>query len=106
MAHKPKQVGGNLTISDVSTGGGVSVNSSTATTLVAEDEKRTYLEISNPHNQSVWIKLQAASVDDNKSGIFIPSKGRWVMGDSDKYTGEVSAIMNSGASKIIPVVTM
>lgn len=101
-----KRIGGNLTISDEAVEANVSINSTTATTLVEEDEDRTYLEISNPSNQDVWIKLQAASVDDNKTGIHLPAGERWRMGDNDKYTGEVSAIMDVGGSKLIHTTEM
>jgi len=93
--------GGNITTSDIATEGSVSINSATATLFSAVDANRTYLEISNPSNQAVWIKLQAASVDNVKTGIYLPGGERWVMGDLDKYTGEVSAIMNIGGAVLI-----
>lgn len=101
-----KKRGGNITVSNTSTPLVVTVNSGTSTTLVPADNQRTYLEISNPSNQDVWIKLQAASVDNIKTGILLPPSERWRMGDNDKYTGEVSAIMNIGGSKDIHITEM
>ena len=101
-----KKRGGNITVSNESKTLKVSVNSGTATTLVTADNQRTYLEISNPNNQTVWIKLQEAAVDNIKTGIHVLPGGKWRMPDNDKYTGEVSAIMSTGASKNIHITEM
>lgn len=51
-------------------------------------------------NQAVWIKLQPASTDDVKKGIWIEAKigaiNYWEMLTDNIYTGEISAISNGG----------
>lgn len=50
-------------------------------------------------NQAVWVKLQAASIDDDKKGIWIEAKigalNFWQMPTDNIYVGEISAIANS-----------
>ena len=51
-------------------------------------------------NQAVWIKLQPASIDNDKKGIWVEAKigalNFWTMPSDNIYTGEISAIANGG----------
>lgn len=98
---KNKMIERTLNTSPVSVQGSVSVGSSTAVTLVAENSKRIYLSISNPTNKTVWIKFQESGVDNIKTGEFVLPGGRWRMDVNTLYTGEVSVIMDSGGANTI-----
>ena len=78
---------------------GVAVNNSTSTTLVILTKFDSLMVMTNDGNQDVWVKLQAASVDDDKKG-FIVYKGTTTELDLEKinYPGEVSAITANGNS--------
>ena len=79
---------GSATLSDE-----IELNSSTSITVQAANEDRNFFGFSNCSIQSdVWLKLQAASVDDDKKGIFVAKKSYWEMPSKDKYYGEISAI--------------
>lgn len=83
----------------------ITLNSTTTTTIAAANPDRNYILI---HNNSAatacWIKLQAASVDDDKKGIFIdksvPVPSEWEMPVDNIYIGEISAISDSGSVDI------
>lgn len=75
-----------------------------STTISVAKDERTMFIIDGRPEKGVWIKLQAASVDNDKKGIYMNEleKGdsRWEMTDKN-YTGEISAIANSsGVVKI------
>ncbi len=72
----------------------IELNSSTSTSIVAANEERVYFSFSNPSNQDVWLKLQAASVDDEKKGIWVPNGETWRMPTFAVYVGDISAIAN------------
>ena len=78
----------------------ITLNSSTSIKILDSDTKRIYTGISNIGNQDVWLKLQAASVDNEKKGIFIPSRSFYELPPDNVYTGEISAITMVGAGKI------
>lgn len=83
---------------------GIELNAATTVVIAAANPDRTYLHINNNSNKDpVWIKLQPASIDNDKKGIFLSSKdkpdGRWETGDNI-YTGEVSAIAEKGSPTI------
>lgn len=61
---------------------------------------RTVFMVSNPSNENIWIKLQAAAVDNDKKGIYIPRGGYWEMTPDNIYTGEISAIAESETPNI------
>jgi hypothetical protein len=68
------------------------INKTTSTTLSVANADRTYLLICNTSSKKVWVKLQAASVDNDKKGIFLKKETFWEMVTDNVYTGEVSAI--------------
>lgn len=77
------------------------VNSSTSTTVITANEKRIFLHISNDgDNQDSWIKLQAASVDNDKKGIFLRGRSFWEMQVDNMYTGEICVIGDNTGSNI------
>ena len=85
--------------------GPITINSSTSTVVVVANTNRIFLHISNNDNAiGFWLKLQAASVDDEMNGIFISSKVGsipfWEMPADNIYTGEISAIAESGTFDI------
>ena len=53
----------------------------------------------NGDSKPVWIKLQSASTDNDKKGIWIERKAGvnpyWEMNPDNPYTGEISAIADS-----------
>lgn len=54
---------------------------------------------------SIFIKLQAASIDNDKKGIWIGRQGNvfeigWTMPSDNIYLGEISAIALSGAPDV------
>ncbi len=82
-------------INDTAVQASVTMNSSTTTKIVDLNLNRLYLRIDNVGNQTVHLKLQAASVDNIKIGIQIPPDGFWEMPTDNSYTGEVSGIAAS-----------
>lgn len=69
----------------------------TSVTIAAANERRVYFSVNNGNgSEACWIKLQAASVDDVKKGIFLAEKGEgmtfWEMPEDNIYTGEISVI--------------
>lgn len=101
-----KKIGAGINFSDTASEGSVSVDSTTAVTLVAAKSDRFYLEITNPNNQAVWVKFQESATDNLKTPVKIGPNDRWRMPPNDKYTGEVSVIMNSGGAKDIHFLEM
>lgn len=85
----------NTTIS-----GSIALNSSTSVKVADVNPDRIMLTFSNPNNQSVWLKLQAASIDDDKKGILVCGNTVFKMpfntDNTGTYIGEVSAIADSG----------
>lgn len=82
----------------------INLNSTTAVTIVAANPDRIFLDINNDNSANgFWVKLQAASVDDDKKGIFITSKVGsrpfWQMPNDNVYTGEISAIADADSPK-------
>ena len=86
----------------------VNLNSSTAVKLADANPNRIFFNVNingNASDTSIFIKLQAASVDNDKCGIWIGRrldedgsyfKVDWEMPSDNIYTGEISAIMQSG----------
>ena len=81
-------------------GSAIALNASTSTTIITTNTSRTYFIFNNPSNKDVWLKLQAASVDDDKKGIFIEKGGFWIMPCDTIYNGEISAIADIDAPNV------
>jgi len=78
-------------------GSGITLNTSTSVKIADANADRLFFDVNNDDaSQGFWVKLQAASVDDDKKGIFITSKTGarpfWCMPVDNIYTGEISAI--------------
>ncbi len=84
---------------------GITLNISTSVKIADANEDRIYFSAEcNAETASAWLKLQAATVDDDKKGLFLTkvSLGRfcWKMPSDNIYTGEISAIAQIGNPKI------
>ena len=93
---------------DSITSSGISVDSTTAVTLIAAPPSlippRIKVVIYNSGNRILWVRLYAASVDNLKRGIPVePGQTKIIMEGSDIYTGEVSGIMDSGVARDVYV---
>jgi len=76
---------------------GVTTNATTSTLVAAANTNRQAAFITNSNaTDEVWIKLQAASVDDDKKGRLLTAKESWDITKLN-YTGEISAIAAAGA---------
>lgn len=98
-----KTIGRNVNKTDV--GGDkspVTLNSSTATKILDANDDRISYTISNPNSQDVWIKEQAATVDNLKQGKILFKRSVYESPTDNIYTGEVSAISVSGSPSVFP----
>lgn len=83
----------------------ITLNSTTSTTLSTEkigpDKRPTRIafEVTNIGNQRVWIKKQAASVDNDKKGRPLERNGTYWM-SRNIYKGEISAIAENGNPEV------
>jgi len=93
----PKIIGRNTNQNDTAVLSNAIVLNNTTSIKVADAlNTRINFSFSNNSNKDVWLKLQAASIDNDKKGIFVPRNGYWEMTPDNIYTGEISAIANSG----------
>lgn len=100
-----KSIGRNQNISDDAAISIISINDATSTTLSAANPRRVFFYVSNNSaSAEAWIKLQAASVDNDKKGIFLGKKADpprdWTMMQDTPYTGEISGISESGTHDV------
>ena len=96
-----KTIGRNLNTTDTATlGSAVALNSSTSIKLVDSLSDRIFFSLSNTTNKDVWLKLQAANIDNDAKGIYVPRGGYWEMPADNIYTGEISAIAVSGTPSV------
>ncbi len=84
---------------------GITLNDSTSVMVIAANPSRRGLHVNcNFPDKASWVKLQAASVDNDKKGIFLNEKEKgvthWDMPSDRIYTGEISAIADSGTPVI------
>jgi len=101
--------GRNFNTNDVAAVTSVDLNSTTATKIADVNADRLTFHVnSNDENNAVWIKLQAASVDNDKKGIFLarniaaagPGRSLYDMPTDNVYTGEISAISEAGTPTV------
>lgn len=78
----------------------VALNATTSTTIKIANDARRFFAVSNNSTKDVWLKLQAAAVDDDKKGIFMPKGSYWEMPPDNVYIGEISAIADNGSPTI------
>ncbi len=79
----------------------VTLNSTTSVVLAQANPNRVFFRAdNNGNNNGVWLKLQPASLDDDKKGIYLsknipseaPGEVCWEMPTDNVYTGEICAI--------------
>ena len=94
--------GRNINNNDVAVLTSVTLNSSTSTKVsdACSNGCRFSYTVENPSGQDVWIKFQAASVDNDKKGYFLAKRSFRTMVVDNVYRGEVSAIAVSGTPTI------
>lgn len=79
----------------------IPLNATTSTKIADADDQRSFFSVHNKDTTNgVWIKLQAATVDDGKKGIFLGPGESWTMPDMAIYIGEVSAIAEAGTPNV------
>ena len=83
----------------------VTIGSSVSVVVLPANPDRMYVQINNnDSDRDCWIKLQPASQDNDKKGIFMHRRGggndTWQMPTDNIYTGEISAISEGGSSDI------
>ena len=95
------RIGRNINTHDTAVlSAAIALNSSTSTTVQASNDDRLFFSFSNADNRDVWLKLQAATTDNDMKGIFVPRNGYWEMPTDNTYTGEISAIAVSGTPDV------
>jgi len=87
----------NINTNDTATvSEGITINTSTSTTIAVANPDRLFFCVNNNNAANgAWIKLQAASVDNDAKGIFVLSKDSWQMPVDNIYTGEISAVADN-----------
>ena len=99
------KIGRTRNSNDTATKATIVLNSSTSTTIQAANTSRIFWSVNNTSNKAVWIKFQAASIDDDQDGqIYLPGSGSlksaYILEPDEKYTGEISAIAVSGTPSV------
>ena len=95
-------IGRNININDTATvADGITLNATTSTVIAVANADRIFFHVDNNFSdKAVWIKLQAAGVDNDDKGIFLNEKEKgatkWEMPPDNIYTGEISAIADDG----------
>jgi len=84
---------------DASIPGAISVGDSTSTVLLAENKKRISVTIS-VQDADIWVKEQAAIVDDDKKGLPVYNGETATDKTDNVYTGEISAIAEDGTAQV------
>lgn len=97
-----KRIGANTNVNDESiVKDGITLNSTTSIKISDANDKRIHFTVNNNSSTKAgWIKLQPATEDNKMKGIFLERRGfgdsRWSMPEKALYTGEISAISESG----------
>lgn len=83
----------------------IGLNSATSTTILPPNPNRIAVSINNDsENNGVWIKLEPASANNTKKGIWLPKRSegplQWNMLPDNVYTGEISAIAATGTPDV------
>ena len=107
-----KSTGRNKNTNDIAVIITAEANNLTSTTLITANPERLFINISMDAGVSdinVFVKLQAANVDNVKSGIILSRRTigndkfdvfRWDMPPDNIYTGEISIISDIGTVDI------
>jgi hypothetical protein len=78
----------------------VALNASTSTILKTASTDFVGFFVSNSTTENIWLKFQAAATDNDKKGIYLKSKAFYEMPTGQRYTGEISAIADSGTPTV------
>jgi hypothetical protein len=100
-----KTIGRNINFSDTATLSSAIVLNATTSTKVADavelpNQLRINFTFTNNSSQDVWLKFQAASVDNDKKGILIFKRTVYEMPTDNVYHGEISAIADNGTPNV------
>jgi len=78
-----------------------SVTTVTSVKISDADTSRIFFCVNNNNSSdAIWIKLQAASVDNDKKGIFVAKQTSWIMPVDNVYTGEISCIADNTTTDV------
>lgn len=96
-----KKIGRNINTNDTATlSSAISLNATTSTIVISANARRIGLTISNESSKQIWLKFQTAATDDDKKGIVLFARSIYEMIPDNIYTGEISAIAESGTPEI------
>lgn len=86
--------GRNINSNDSATmSGAITVSVTTSTVIAVANVDRIFFCVNNNDAvRGMWLKLQAASVDNDAKGIWLPPGGAWMMPSDNIYTGEVCGL--------------
>ena len=106
-----KEIGKNINTTDESTSTTISVGSVTAVALVlaltSSDGKHIKVSVTNNGNTKLNVRLRSAASDNLKDGQWVsPGETETIIEQGDIYTGEISAIFNSGGLRDVSVVVL
>lgn len=96
-----KTIGRNTNVNDTAIiSDAIALNETTSVKIADVNPNRIFFYVTNNgSSDAVWVKLQAAAVDNDKKGIWVEKKevaeSFWQMPVDNIYTGEISAISNS-----------
>jgi len=76
---------------------GVELNNHTTIKIADANPNRKGLVISNSSNHGFYVKFQAATVDNDLKGIFIPPTSNYELTSTFIYTGEISGISHESS---------
>jgi len=96
-----KTIGRNINTSDTAKlSAAVALNASTSTKIADAYATRIFFAITNNSNKDIFLKLQVATLDNVSNGIVVYRKSYWEMPVDNIYTGEVSAISDTGTPDV------
>ena len=83
----------------------IELNTNTSVKIADDNPSRIFFRVCNEGaTEAIWIKLQAASIDDAKKGINLAKKSdtpnHWEMPSDNIYTGEISAIAAANSPSV------
>lgn len=103
------KIGRNINTNDIAiVSSSIALNAVTSTKIADANPDRIAFIVSVDGimgNSSIFIKLQAASADNDIKGIWVGRQGvvfktDWSMPNDNIYTGEISAIITGGMASV------
>lgn len=97
MVGNPRK-GRNVNENDTAAVTTIVLNATTSTVIAAANPDRIFFHVNSgiEPDKACWVKLHAASVNDDKDGIILHEAGKgdnaWEMPPDNVYPGEISAI--------------